>query len=556
MTSPRGGIIDLRPEAEAAWDEIRAGFSLHGGFWLAFVFGAERREVAEFAARTRDIARAKVEPVDLVVVETVRAALATLIAPRDPLYATWIDATGRRADLVALLQRLNERRDVVRRERPAPFILCCPEGTNGLVRDTAPDLWSIRTLAVIVERPSRHVAEHAPLDLGREWSKPVDGPPVSPSADLDPLIRRTATAVGARRAVAALASARKSVNVALTPEDAALAHAWLAQALMLVDEDAEARRHARLALQVGVPLGRQLSLVLLGLLVESSDPDVQHQAANARVGLLRAALAEYPESPEATRDLSNALSELADLNSEQGRLDTALASASESVDLSRRLRSELGDTPQTLRDLTNALNRLADLQRDRGQVDEALAIASESVDLSRRLRSELGDTPQTLRDLTYALNRLTDLQRDRGQVDEALAIASESVDLSRRLRSQLGDTPQTLRDLSLALDQLGRIQSSVQVVARESFVEALELDRTIRGRLGETAVSLSNHSWSASRVAQIEEADGNLKAALALYQEALEARDAFCDRFGSTSQDPGQRNLLDAIERIRGERSG
>lgn len=307
MSSVRRGSVSLRPEAEAVWDEVRAGFALHDGFWLALLFGAQQHEIAEFAARSRDLARGRAQRVDVIELagpDSVPGALRELVGvPVSDLFATWLSDGGgpdREPVWTALLQRLNERRDVLRTARPAAVLVGFPAGFMGRVRDTAPDLWSVRTLTATIERPVS--VPPAPLARAPEaapphpmWFEVVAGPTVVASPAVEPLLRRAATAVGAHRVDTALLAAREALAAAAGPDDATLAHAWSARARDVQGEPLEAQRHARLALSAGRPLGPETAGALLEILAAAEDPAVALPGATALVEHRRAEVTRYPE---------------------------------------------------------------------------------------------------------------------------------------------------------------------------------------------------------------------------------------------------------------------
>ncbi|MGH8909567.1 MAG: hypothetical protein ACRD0K_24510, partial [Egibacteraceae bacterium] len=56
----------------------------------------------------------------------------------------------------------------------------------------------------------------------------------------------------------------------------------------------------------------------------------------------------------------------------------------------RRILDRYGETPEALRDLSVSLNNVAGVQRTRGQLDDALAAAAEAVTWYERLEAGFG----------------------------------------------------------------------------------------------------------------------------------------------------------------------
>ncbi|MGH3568485.1 MAG: tetratricopeptide repeat protein [Pseudonocardia sp.] len=464
MSSRRQDAVSLRPEAEAVWDQVRAGFTLHDGFWLALLFGAQEPETAEFVARSRALARGRaprVDPVELSGPDSVPSVLGELVDTHlAGLFATWlIDGGGpdRERTWVTLLQRLNERRDVLRAARPAAVLISFPAGMMGLVRDTAPDLWSVRTLTATVERPSSapaaHVQEAPPPDI-------VAGPPAVASEAVAELLLRAATAVGARQIDKALLAAWEALKAAEGDDDKALAHAWLARARDVQGEPLEAQGHALQALEMDRSFGRGLDDALWRIVATAENPEIAARAAERLVELAHDSADRFAESPEVLRDLAVALVRLGDVRRVQGRLEEALSTYAESLNLARDIRATTGDTLQNLRDLSVRLSRIGGIQQARGQLDDALSSYTEALGLAYRIHSDTGDNPDALRDLFVAHDGIGNVQRNRGQLDDALTHHTEALTVARLISTMTANNPSLLRDISISLNRIGDVQEA------------------------------------------------------------------------------------------------
>ncbi|MGH3897934.1 MAG: hypothetical protein ACRDTA_06690 [Pseudonocardiaceae bacterium] len=383
MNTGRRAARSLHRDVEAVWERLRAEFVLQDGFWLAFLFGVQAPDVAELMARTHDQARAQVKHVVTVTLTEqvgVAAALGQLLGPNPAgLAATWVlDDEAVTADRVRLwsrlLRRLNERRDALAAIHPAALLLACPAGSLPLVRDTAPDLWSVRSLTATLDTTADATADApttpAAPSPGRGEFTPVPGPPIQPSPEVGKLLRRAASALRSGRTDLAIDASLDALEAGSTPDDELLAHAWLAQVRAGQDEPVEAVRHARIALQGRRPLELDTTVALLEILSGSLDPEIALDAAAALVELHRELVERYPDSPTALRDLSVSLNEVAGIQQERGQLDDALTAYTESLTLRRRILTTYGDTPQSLRDLSISLDNVAGIQQQRGQLDD------------------------------------------------------------------------------------------------------------------------------------------------------------------------------------------
>jgi tetratricopeptide (TPR) repeat protein len=428
MSTGRQAARSLHRDVEAVWERLRAEFVLQGGFWLAFLFGAQAPDVAELVARTNDLARPQVKRVTTVTLTDrvgEAAVLSQLLAAHQAgLGATWVlDDEAVTADRVRLwsqlLRRLNEKRDALAAVHPAALLLACPAGSLPLVRDIAPDLWSVRSLTATLDTAT-DATTTAPAtpdtaSPARSELTPVPGEPIQPSPEVKVLLKRAASALRSGRTDLALGASRSALEAAASPGDELLAHAWLAQVRAEQDEPVEAARHARIALEGRRPLELDTTVALLEILSGSLGHEIALDAAAALVDLHRELVRRSPDSPTTLRDLSVSLNKVAGIQQERGQLDDALTAYTESLTLRRRILTTYGDTPQSLRDLSVSLNKVAGIQQERGQLDDALTAYTESLTLSRRILTTYGDTPQSLRDLSVSLDNVAGIQQQGSQ---------------------------------------------------------------------------------------------------------------------------------------------
>ncbi|MEO7194061.1 MAG: hypothetical protein ABIZ05_04445 [Pseudonocardiaceae bacterium] len=234
----------------------------------------------------------------------------------------------------------------------------------------APD---VAELVARTRDKSRMQAKPATPDAapaGRGELTPVPGKPIQPSPKVGALLKRAASAVRSGHIGPAIDASLGALDAAASPEDALLAHAWLAQVWAKQDEPVEATRHARIALEGRLPLELDTTVALLEILSGSLDGEIALEAATALVELHRELVRRSPDSPTALRDLSVSLDKVAGIQQRRGQLDDALTAYTESLHLRRRIHTTYGDTPQSLRDLSVSLNNVAGIQQRRGQLDD------------------------------------------------------------------------------------------------------------------------------------------------------------------------------------------
>ena len=92
-------------------------------------------------------------------------------------------------------------------------------------------------------------------------------------------------------------------------------------------------------------------------------------------------------------------------------------------------------------DLAGSLNNLANMLSDLGRREEALAAAEEAVRLYRTLAQARPDA--FMPDLAMSLNNLANMLSDLGRPEEALAAAEETI---AKLRSYFTDRPRAFAD--------------------------------------------------------------------------------------------------------------
>ncbi|WP_327559783.1 tetratricopeptide repeat protein [Actinophytocola sp.] len=395
---------------EPIWEKLRAQLALQPGFWLGFLFCSNAFVVDELQARTRNYSRTRLRDTRVAEVdrpEELMAAMSWLLGEHSPdLAAVWlIGVAGEpepwRPTWATFLRRLNERRDLLRKLLPAGVILVCPPGLLATVREAAPDLWSYRSLMEVVDAvpmPASPVDSRRSATPVRDTDEPdlrwavehALEPGIEPSEELRPILRRAAAAEQADHTDDAVSAAREALDAAHTPDDRALAHAWLARALARREDLPAAVTHARRSIATCRPLGLNITDEMLDLLAEASDLDEALPIREAQLDIARLVVAQRGENLESLRDLSVALDRLGRIHERHGRFDQALTYLSESLTLGRRIHDTYGPTPETLQDLALALARIGRAHEGQGQLAEAEAAYAEGVELYQLVREEYG----------------------------------------------------------------------------------------------------------------------------------------------------------------------
>ena len=207
-------------------------------------------------------------------------------------------------------------------------------------------------------------------------------------------------------------------------------------------------------------------------------------ALSAALGLYRSLLIKHQainqqqNTPESRRDVSVSLNNVADIELQLGKNESALAKYTESLDIRRALEQELG-TPESRRDVSASLDNVADIELQLGKHESALAKYTESLDIGRALEQELG-TQESRRDVSVSLDNVADIELQLGNHESALAKYTESLDIARALEQELG-TPESRRDVGVTLNNVAGIELKLgkHESALAKYTESLDIRRVL-----------------------------------------------------------------------------
>jgi tetratricopeptide (TPR) repeat protein len=510
---------------------------LADGVWFGFLFTSSALVSKVFRERVDNLLHARgraVVAVDVREPAQWASVLPTLFSP-DPAHAgcVWVECVGVdlptraetddasagerpagerrvaswRAAVEQLFLRVNERRDAVLRHLSGGLVFALHPSMKPLVRDAAPDLWSMRSLVLDTTAPPTlaHPASAEYPQSDRERDHPRDDERAD-SARVYLGTRLSPTAASGE-----LGRLLRRLERELADENAATAAETGLAALEHLDTDTPATD--RLAV-----------LVWLGRAEEEAG-----DAASA-VDHVEAALAELDALPDGhtipTAYRRELLERAARLAEDRGDLPATLTARMALVDAARRRTADEPRSVEAASHLRRTLNDLGDVHRDAGATETARAAYTESLDITRRLLAAHGETPTTLRDLSVGLDKVGDVHRDAGDTETARAAYTESLDITRRLLAAHGETPTTLRDLSVGLDKVGRVRESSgdQAGAAEAFEDALAVDRRRRELYGDRPQVIDDLAVSLEQVARLRDRLGDADGAAAARAEAARLR--------------------------------
>ena len=368
----------------------------------------------------------------------------------------------------ALLARLNERRERLRRQLMGGVLIALPAVGKVEARDEAPDLWTIRSLVL---EPRRSAAEERKAEEGKqergkakeqvgEEARGDTGAPVELDPETAELLRTAYGHLNAGRAgsavAAALEAARRLEGVSAVGRGWAIAIAAQAR----FDEDdwpaaADLFEQALAAVPLENPSWAQIAWAHHAC-TAAERFDLRRSLENAllSVKLARQLATASPDSREALDALCAGLSWVGGLQARLGDLESASSAFQESLELRRRLLAGFGETRMGLQALSLCLEAIGKLKEQSGELEAALAAYLESLVLRRRILSDFGETPESIRDLSTILVRLGDVRMEFGDLNGALACYVESRGLRRSLLADFGETVESLDDLDSVLTRI------------------------------------------------------------------------------------------------------
>ncbi len=423
--------FQLGEQTESAWIDLSRHIEWSKGFWVAFLFSPSELAADTLRSKTESSLKKKQCGMSVHKPETPEALhnlLAQLFVESDngsrPL--TWIQAVKRDTPFgqtderpwakawESFLLRANERREQFRARFSNGLVIAAPDELKSLFREAAPDLWSVRALALDLDNPvfpqSSIEQRFIDIEIPEEKSAP------------DPEL--------------ALQEARR------LEEQSPDAHLAIGQAYLHVAEGACDEGNHRQALD----------------------------AAEKAIKALRRPAADH--SDISLSHLAIALNNLGIVLNALGEGEAAIDVTREAVDINRKLSESRPDT--FLPELTKSLHNLGIRLSNLGQREESLNAIQEAVDIRRRLSTVHPDT--FLPDLAMSLLNLSMRLKELGQQNEALNMTREAVDIFRRLSAAhpelfLPDLALSLNNLGVRLGDLGRAEEAF--AAEEEAVRIL-----------------------------------------------------------------------------------
>jgi tetratricopeptide (TPR) repeat protein len=223
-------------------------------------------------------------------------------------------------------------------------------------------------------------------------------------------------------------------------------------------------------------------------------------------------LAATPDSAQAQRDVSVALSQVGEFLSQRGLpgdAEQALQHFLRSLQIREDLAAANPDSPQTQRDVAVVSNGLGDVLSERGNAEQALLHYQRGLEISERLAAASPDSALAQRDFAVSLDRFGDFLRDRGlpgDTVQALQHYQRFLEISKRLATANPESAQAQRDVAVSLNKLGDLLSQRGLpgdaeLAVRHYQQSLEIRERLATANPDSAQALRDLMVSLERMA-------------------------------------------------------
>lgn len=469
----------LAEQDEEEWERFHVMLKYATGFWVAFVFSPSSFEATVIRERVAEMLASEGARMDVWLPQSadeMRETLPWTLSPeRAGAGCVWVQALqvdgGGEAhpweDAWAhFFLRGNEKREVFRRRLRGGLVIVAPMAMKTLVREAAPDLWSIR--AIVLELSGMSVATQALPEPSKEMPATHERHAIETAPDAPYWMQEAASRQpGSEGRAYALLQAAKGWRANGRREEALAASQEAVDIYRGLAEQQPDTFEAGWAGSLN-DLGNWQSL--LG----------QREAAlvsiQQAVELYRKLAQRHPEAFEA--GLAGSLNNLGIAQSALGQREAALASTQQAVEIYQKLAQRHPEAFES--DLAGSLNNLGNRQSELGQHEAALVSTQQAVELYRKLAQRHPETFEP--DLAMSLSNLGGNQSALGQREAALISTQQAVKLYQKLAQHNPDIFEP--DLAASLNNLGIRQSEMgqREAALVSTQQAVDIRRKLAQR--------------------------------------------------------------------------
>jgi tetratricopeptide (TPR) repeat protein len=511
--------------ASEEWQKLLRHFEYNPGFaWIILLvrdssFGRlcfeELQSTLQAKAGLNLSALPIAQPTDI---ETAVEKLLSIDPATSPL---WIAGVGTPEDFRSAWERcamkLNRTRDTIAARFPHALIFVMQPWTREVLRDAAPDFWSVRDTVVDLSFSRR---KQESFSFGETQAIPKSEAPDEWSPDPDLALAQAArlrdklgmesTLLGildrAGRGLLQRGRIDKAKNVY---EEA------LAIAQRLADNEpnrTDLQRDLAVALERMADLHQALGQIDQALSFTQLAFNIVQRLTSAE-----------PNRFDLQRDLAFSFRKLGGLYQSLGQLDKALSSLLQAVSASEHLACAEPHRADLQRDLAVSFGRTGDIYQYLGQTNQALDAFQQALDIFQRLANAEPNRADRQRDLSFTLGRMGDVQKSLGQIDQALSFFQKDLNIAQSLASAEPNRSDLQRDLAISLGRMGDTYKSLGEIdqAFSFFKSALNLTQHLASVEPSKADFQHSLAFSLNELGDLYQSIGQIDEALSCYNRAF-----------------------------------
>jgi tetratricopeptide (TPR) repeat protein len=346
---------------------------------------------------------------------------------------------------MALLSRLNERRESLARR--APLLIVLPKTWTRNAALCAPDLWSVRLTSLYLQSAAPTTDAHTETPVPRPLQ-----PVVAPET--------TGTLTAAHHRI--LRQWVQAIDTGQT-HHLVTSDGWDAvQTSLLLGDSTQALRLANAVLELAyqrdhlrdqmVSQGWLGNVYLrLGQLDEALDA---YQIAHM---LAQQLATNDPQNSRRQRDLSVSYENLADILAAQGEYEQALAQYTQSLAIREKLVASDPKNSDWQRDLSVSFNKVAGILEAHGERELALGLYTQSLAIREKLAASDPKNSDWQHDLSVSFDKVAGILEAKGEHEQALALYTQSLTIFEKLAASDPKNSDWQHDLSVSFDRVAGI---------------------------------------------------------------------------------------------------
>ena len=277
------------------------------------------------------------------------------------------------------------------------------------------------------------------------------------------------------------------------------------------------------------PTAQELPNIIAKLTEKAEEKKENGDIAGA-IDLLQQALvsrrrlaAISPRSIELQRDLSNALSDLATLQSGVGDQLASLDYYRKALETDRKLADAHPDDANLQHGIWLLLVRLGNVKKIQGDLPGSLIYFTQALDLSRKILAGEPDSIERQRTVAASLESIGEIKKFGNDLAGASEAAREVLLIRQRVLTGDSANPQKLQELAQSQSNLGdirRIRSDLDG-AMKSYQQAMQIFRQLLTSEPSNIANRRSLSIVFDRMGEIEKLQGNTGKAFEWYQQSV-----------------------------------